>query len=140
MATAVADASFKVSPGEPEQKLQRANSPMFIAGLVIVVLSLLSGFATYLILTGLTPIVPTHSVVITVLLINGVLVLAMIGMIAWQVLGLWNARRRQAAGARLHVRIVGLFSFIAVFARDSAGHFCQHFTRPWARSLVFEPH
>ena len=114
MATAVADASFKVSPGEPEQKLQRANSPMFIAGLVIVVLSLLSGFATYLILTGLTPIVPTHSVVITVLLINGVLVLAMIGMIAWQVLGLWNARRRQAAGARLHVRIVGLFSFIAV--------------------------
>ncbi|MCK5496184.1 MAG: PAS domain-containing sensor histidine kinase, partial [Hyphomicrobiaceae bacterium] len=38
----------------------------------------------------------------------------MIALIAWQVTGLWIARRRQAAGARLHVRIVSLFSIIAV--------------------------
>ena len=114
MVTAVADTDMKGASKAPEQELQAANSPMFIAGLVVVVLSLFSGFATYLILTGLTPIVPTHSVVVSVLLINALLVLAMIGMIAWQVMGLWSARRRQAAGARLHVRIVSLFSFIAV--------------------------
>ncbi len=94
--------------------LGRARPPVFILGLVIFVLSLCSGFTTYVILTGLTPIVPTHTVVVTVLLINSVLVLAMVGLIASQAIGLWHARRQQAAGARLHVRIVGLFSIIAV--------------------------
>ncbi|MGE3627190.1 MAG: hypothetical protein AB7G34_12545, partial [Hyphomicrobiales bacterium] len=60
----------------------------FVTGLVIVVLSLLSGIATYTILTGLTPIVPTHRVVVTVLLINGLLTLAMLALIAWQITGL----------------------------------------------------
>src|SRR3990170_7054560 len=61
----------------------------FTLGLITAVLSLCSGLATYLILTGLTPIVPTHLVVVGVLLINLVLVLAMIIIIAWQVTGLW---------------------------------------------------
>jgi two-component system nitrogen regulation sensor histidine kinase NtrY len=87
---------------------------VFLLGLVVVFLSLISGVATFVILTGLTKIVPDHSVVITMLLINGVLALAMISMIAWQIGGLWQARRRQMAGARLHVRIVGLFSIIAL--------------------------
>jgi two-component system nitrogen regulation sensor histidine kinase NtrY len=86
----------------------------FTLGLITVVLSLCSGLATYLILTGLTPVVPTHTVVVGVLLINLLLVLAMILIIAWQVTGLWLARHRQAAGAQLHVRIVSLFSVIAV--------------------------
>ncbi len=90
------------------------NRLTFTLGLITVVLALCSGLATYLILTGLTPIVPTHRVVVGVLLINLVLVLAMIVLIAWQVSGLWRARRRQAAGAQLHVRIVSLFSVIAV--------------------------
>ena len=90
------------------------NRLVFTLGLITVVLALCSGLATYFILTGLTPIVPTHRVVVGVLLINLVLVLAMIVLIAWQVTGLWLARRRQAAGAQLHVRIVSLFSVIAV--------------------------
>jgi two-component system, NtrC family, nitrogen regulation sensor histidine kinase NtrY len=86
----------------------------FTLGLITMVLSLCSGLATYLILTGLTPIVPTHLVVVGVLLINLMLVLAMVIIIAWQVTGLWLARQRQVAGAQLHVRIVSLFSVIAV--------------------------
>ena len=86
----------------------------FTLGLITMMLSLCSGLATYVILTGLTPIVPTHIVVVGMLLINLVLVLAMVGIIAWQVTGLWLARKRQAAGAQLHVRIVSLFSVIAV--------------------------
>ncbi len=86
----------------------------FTLGLIVMVLSLCSGLATYLILTGLTPILPTHQVVVGVLLINSLLVLAMVMIIAWQVSGLWLARRRQVAGAQLHVRIVSLFSVIAV--------------------------
>jgi len=86
----------------------------FTLGLITMMLSLGSGLATYAILTGLTPIVPTHLVVVGMLLINLVLVLAMVMIIAWQVTGLWLARRRQVAGAQLHVRIVSLFSVIAV--------------------------
>lgn len=94
--------------------MDTGSKPFFLLGLGLVALSIIAGLVTYLILTGLTPILPTHSVVVTVLLINGVLVLCMIALIAWQVMGLWAARRRQAAGAQLHVRIVSLFSIIAV--------------------------
>jgi len=38
-------------------------------GLIIMILSLGSGLATYAILTGLTPIVPTHLVVVGMLLL-----------------------------------------------------------------------
>ena len=73
----------------------------FTLGLIIMVLSLCAGLATYLVLTGLTPIVPTQQVVVTTLLINAVLVIAMIALIAWQVTGLWLARRRHEAGATI---------------------------------------
>ena len=46
---------------------------LFYIGLVLVSLSLIFGLTTYLILTGLTPIQPRHSVVVTVLLINSIL-------------------------------------------------------------------
>jgi two-component system nitrogen regulation sensor histidine kinase NtrY len=94
--------------------MDAGGKPFFVLGLVLVALSIFAGLATYLILTGLTPIIPKHSVVVTVLLINAVLVLGMVALIAWQVWGLWVARKRQAAGAQLHVRIVALFSIIAV--------------------------
>jgi two-component system nitrogen regulation sensor histidine kinase NtrY len=101
-------------PSAPSGQRSGRRRLTFTLGLITVVLSLCSGLATYLILTGLTPIVPTDVVVVIVLFINLVLVLAMIVIIAWQVTGLWLARRRQAAGAQLHVRIVGLFSVIAL--------------------------
>jgi len=90
-----------------------ANPLAFWIGLVVVILSLVSGFATYLILTGLTPIVPRDEVVLTVLFINVVLIVAMFAVIGWQAIGLAKAWRDKEAGARLHVRIVGLFSIIA---------------------------
>jgi two-component system nitrogen regulation sensor histidine kinase NtrY len=96
--------------GEPAKRRKLA----FTLGLITMVLSLCSGLATYVILTGLTPIVPTHLVVVSMLLINLVLVIAMLGIIAWQVTGLLQARRKQAAGSQLHVRIASLFSVIAV--------------------------
>ncbi len=103
-----------MAPVAPPRDPVRSRRLPFTLGLITMVLSLCSGFATYAILTGLTPIVPTHLVVVGVLLINLVLVLAMLGIIAWQVGALWLARRRQVAGAQLHARVVSLFSVIAV--------------------------
>ena len=106
--------SDQVTAGAQRDPTRARRRLPFTLGLITMVLSLCSGLATYVILTGLTPIVPTHRVVVGVLLINLVLVLAMVMIIAWQVTGLWLARRRQVAGAQLHVRIVSLFSVIAV--------------------------
>lgn len=79
-----------------------------------VLLALLSAFVTFLVLTGLTPIAPTHEVVVTVLLVNAAMVVVLIGVLAWEFVGLVRARRRGRAGARLHVRIALLFGIVAV--------------------------
>jgi two-component system nitrogen regulation sensor histidine kinase NtrY len=85
----------------------------FWFGLIIVVLSLVSGLATYLILTGLTPIAPRNEIVLGVLAVNILLIVAMAGVLGAQGIGLWRAWQRKVAGARIHVRIVGLFTVIA---------------------------
>jgi two-component system, NtrC family, nitrogen regulation sensor histidine kinase NtrY len=85
----------------------------FWIGLSVVILSLISAFATYLILTGLTPIAPRGEVVLVVLFLNVVLIGAMIALLAWQTAGLARAWREKIPGARLHIRIVLLFSIIA---------------------------
>ncbi len=82
-------------------------------GLTAVALALLSAFVTFVVLAGLTPIPPTHVVVVTLLAVNagtGLLLTIFIGQEVW---GVVQARRRGRAAARLHVRIVGLFSIIA---------------------------
>ena len=94
-------------------QIAEAESPAFSIGLVVVTLSLISGLATYFILTGLTPIVPHSSVVLTVLLTNVCMIIAMIVVISWPIGKLWRAWQDRVPGARLHGRIVGLFSIIA---------------------------
>jgi two-component system nitrogen regulation sensor histidine kinase NtrY len=85
----------------------------FWIGLSLVLLSLVSAFATYLILTGLTPITPRNEVVLTVLALNIALIIAMIALLTLQIIGLARAWRQRTPGARLHIRIVALFSIIA---------------------------
>src|SRR5579863_1942386 len=84
-----------------------------LIGAIAVFVALLSATATFLVLAGLTPIVPVDSVVKELLLgnvITGLLLLAIIGREVWVVV---QARRRGRAGSRLHVQIVGLFAVIA---------------------------
>jgi two-component system, NtrC family, nitrogen regulation sensor histidine kinase NtrY len=90
-----------------------SRRPTIIVGAVAMAFALLSAIVTFLVLTGVTPVEPTPKIVTSVLLANGAAVLVLLALIArelWQVL---QARRRGSAGARLHGRIVGLFSAIA---------------------------
>ncbi len=98
-----------------DEAQRKTDKRMFRAGLIVVILSIISGLATYFVLAGFTAIQPTSEVTIVIWIINGVLVTAMIAIIAWQLIGLWSARKRQAAGAGLHFRIVSLFSVVALF-------------------------
>jgi two-component system, NtrC family, nitrogen regulation sensor histidine kinase NtrY len=84
-----------------------------VLGPIAVGLALLSAFVTFIVLADLTPISPTHYVVVTLLATNAATMLLLIGVItheAWQIV---QARRSGRAAAQLHVRIVGLFSIIA---------------------------
>jgi two-component system nitrogen regulation sensor histidine kinase NtrY len=84
-----------------------------LVGAIAVGIALLSATATFLVLAGLTPIVPTDAVDRALLLgnlVTGVLLVAIIGSEVWVVV---QARRRGYAGSRLHVQIVGLFAVIA---------------------------
>ena len=109
MTVSETSASIEPRSAAPQgRRLRRLLMPVAVA------LALTSAFLTFVVLTGLTPIVPTHKVVITFLLINTatiLLLLLIIGREIWQVI---QARRRGRAAARLHVQIVALFSVIAV--------------------------
>jgi len=74
---------------------------------------MLSAFVTFVVLADLTPVAPTHTVVVTLLLINALTVFLLLGVIAREIWMVVQARRRGRAAARLHVRIVALFAVIA---------------------------
>jgi two-component system, NtrC family, nitrogen regulation sensor histidine kinase NtrY len=83
-------------------------------GPIAVLAALASALTTFLVLSGATPILPTHNVVMWVFVLNGALILLLLGIVAWQARRLVRERRAGAAAAGLHVRIVGLFSLVAV--------------------------
>ncbi len=85
-----------------------------IVGLVAVGVALLSALTTFVVLAGLTPINPTHGVVVTLLGVNVGAVFLLFGIIGREVWTIIQARRRGRAAARLQVQIVGLFSVVAV--------------------------
>jgi len=86
---------------------------MRVLGPVASALAMLSAFATFVVLADLTPIAPTHKVVVTLLLTNALTVFLLLGIIGREVWMVVQARRRGRAAARLHVRIVALFAVIA---------------------------
>ena len=84
-----------------------------VLGPIAVGVALFSALVTFVVLAGLTPITPTHNVVVTLLLVNAVTVFLLLAIIAREVWQIVQARRSGRAAARLHVRIVGLFAIIA---------------------------
>ncbi len=84
------------------------------AGFALVLLGIVCGLSTFAILTGLTPITPTAQVTSALLLTNTILLIIMAVMIGGQVLFLVQERRRGTPGASLHIRLISLFSLIAI--------------------------
>jgi len=84
------------------------------AAVALVAIGTIIGFATFLLLTGVTPIKPSSDNIRSMLYANGVVVFMMILMIVVQVLHLFWERKRGTAGAGLHIRLVSLFSVVAI--------------------------
>ena len=82
-------------------------------GPVAVVLALTCALASFFILSGLTAIQPTGEIVVALFLADVIAILILVAIVlaeGWTLLAAW---REGAAGARLHLRIVKLFSIIA---------------------------
>jgi two-component system, NtrC family, nitrogen regulation sensor histidine kinase NtrY len=100
-------------PAEAAAATASTSTASRVVGTVAVGLALLSALLTFIVLAGLSPIAPTHEVVVSLLLVNAATVFVLLAIIAREVWQIVQARRRGRAGARLHVRIVGLFAVIA---------------------------
>ena len=84
------------------------------AAIVLAVLSVVSGIATYVVLTGTSLWQPDPSLVRALLLADLMLLLSLGAIVSHRLVGIWVEHRRGAAGSRLHTRIVTLFSIVAV--------------------------
>src|SRR5579863_6835035 len=82
--------------------------------IALAMAALLAGIATYLALTGAPPFGPRPVVVLSLLNLDLVLLLALAALVAKRLIDVWAGRRRGLAGSRLQVRLVVLFSLIAV--------------------------
>ena len=81
--------------------------------IALALAAVVSGIATYLVITGTQPTGPNTRVRV-LLLTDLALLLMLIAVVSRRLVKLWVERRRGAAGAKLHTRIVALFSMIAV--------------------------
>ena len=84
-----------------------------IAGLIMVILAVLSGVASFVILLGLTSIQPTEKVIGIAMAVNGVMLVLLALMIGWEASRMLWARQKGRAGAGLHIRVMGLFALVA---------------------------
>jgi two-component system nitrogen regulation sensor histidine kinase NtrY len=81
---------------------------------VLALAATASGVATYAALTGSSPVEANSSEVLLLLNLNLILLLLLGALVARRIVEVWTERRRGLAGARLHVRLVMLFSVVAV--------------------------
>ncbi len=100
-------------PVDDSSSKSRRRSAVRRFGLVLVVVALGFVAASFVILMGFTPIIPTNTVVIQVMAINGILVAALLAFLIKEGMQLFKARKKGRAAARLHIRIVGLFAIVA---------------------------
>ncbi len=85
-----------------------------LPGLILAGGALISAILSLIVLLGLTPIPPTTNVVIASAGVNSLFVIGLAILIGREIARLLKARRRGRAAARLHVRIVVLFSIVAI--------------------------
>ncbi|MDX3929394.1 MAG: PAS domain-containing sensor histidine kinase [Shinella sp.] len=83
-------------------------------GLLLAGGALVAATISLFILLGLTPIKPEANVVIASASVNAIFVVGLIFLIGREIARLLKARKRGRAAARLHVRIVALFSIVAI--------------------------
>ena len=102
------------SEGAGEVSTAPRGSWASAVALAIAPLAVLSVAVTGAIVIGVIPFRLTDKAVVALESLDFILGLSLAGLIAWRWLRLWSARRHGRPGAKLHFRLVALFSAIAV--------------------------
>src|SRR5690625_1643060 len=99
------------SPPERASRWERLERPLAVA---LLIAAMLTGGATFLAMTGRLPWAAGPRGIFTLLILDLILLICFGALITRQLIRLWAERRRDAAGARLHTRLVGLFALVSV--------------------------
>ena len=89
----------------------RVNEKLAVA---LAVAAGISVVATYITLTDAPPLIRGRKFLIFLLYLDLVFLLLLAGVVARRFVSLWAERKSGAAGARLHSRMVGIFSLLAI--------------------------
>ncbi len=92
----------------------RRRRMISVFALCLAVAAPVCAILTYGLMTGAGPFADNGVALRTMLIIDFCLAIALIGVIAWRVAMLVLARRARSAGSRIHLRMVRLFTLIAV--------------------------
>lgn len=103
-----------LSEGENGGAVADRRASFALPGLLLAGGALVAATISLFILLGLTPIRPEPNVVIASAGINAVFIVGLMFLIGREIARLLRSRRRGRAAARLHVRIVALFSIVAI--------------------------
>ncbi|MCZ2328598.1 sensor histidine kinase NtrY-like [Bartonella sp. F02] len=82
-------------------------------GVAVIVLALLTAAISFIILVGLTPIIPDRSVTLILIGINGIWVFGLVVIVVYEMIPIVRAWRLRHAASRLHVRLISLFVLVA---------------------------
>ena len=82
--------------------------------IVLLVATVVSGTVTFAAMTGHLPLAVDPRSILLLLLLDLILLLGLSALLARRLVMLWVEHRKGAAGAHLHVRLVALFSLVAV--------------------------
>ncbi len=93
--------------------VRRTNLERSLA-IVLLVLGVFAGTATFSVMTGDLPIEADSELIYLLLISDLILLLGISALIARRLALVWNQRKRGQAGARLHGRMVALFGVVAV--------------------------
>jgi len=104
-------------------KLHRVTRKLVV---VLAALSILSVIATYGALTQ-TDFGPAPRDIVVLLLLDLVLLMALGALVARKLVQIWAEHRKGVAGAKLHARLVGLFSVVAILPTIVVGIFSALF-------------
>ncbi len=80
----------------------------------VTVIAIVLGFLNYLYFGRSGTAGPERQQLVALLIANATVGLTLVSLITWQLAKIWLARRRGAAGAKLHSRFVALFSIVAI--------------------------
>jgi PAS domain S-box len=104
-------AARHAAAGKPAQRDGRRL--LALPGILAVVGALITAAVSFAVLLGLTPLTPDAPTTVTLIGINAAFILLLLTLIAREAHRIYTVRQGAKAAARLHVRIVTMFSLVA---------------------------